>query len=1404
MIINENEYNEHLRVTSSCWLSKNKINSFENKKKNSSKKNTGICPNFNICPISVTLPIIKLKNDLDCISENKQINRLREKKNKGKIQEINFRNEDEISSILLRSKAFNETWNLLNNFMNCFIYNYLNEMIEKEINFLNNNLCLKDDKLSLLIIKTQSCSFVNLLQYRIISQKLKKLNNCDQKEKKEKNVLEDDILNYKSLNNQSKSFVLLKKEKYIISCIINAYSNDTVESIISRIIKKINSNVFIKIDKNNLNDLFNKILKKKNSVLIIFMNNYLKLKASTFNGILLYLTHLKELHSVNISVIITNNCVLSALSNLDHFIKKNFHVNICNLYLNYYNLIENIIFSPIFNNIIFKIKEYNSLIDHIFFCNHNFSFLKLKYFFYLFIRDFYDKKILSFLNIPLIYFNNKNETNEKSNNKDDYTNNFNEFKFNLIESFDLINVENIHEKFILLLFASNFYEKHINYLKYKSNYHFLYIENQLNKKSEKNIKNNNKNGNKCNSLLLSKRKRENIKVANTSILDDHKSNFEKENIIKKKNNKIKNSIMEKLEEKEEKYNGNICKKKRKINLKYSDKIFEENVDVVNKRIMNKEKKENESLFNCIMNFNFMKCEYEYDSSNNNSSNKKIINRKKENNNNNNNNNNDGDGNERSELSKKMNNNNEKEYLINEANMSEINFYSKNDSIKKKLKINEKFKNFYFQNYSTHYLSEGLSPINRLIDGDFINNCNVLKQYVINNISIHMKSEHNFDSFKMLKKEWSNNEYKKIYKYEQIASNMERHLNKEKKKKKRNKKFISMEENIIKQKKIEEENTKKMLLLYLHKSLTISISKKMINFLYKKKKYNMSLVIINTILKNIPTYSSLRRRIKFLKELYKKYEQKFYVKTEEDLKKANDEIEKELKQTLNTICDILINLYINKIHLLKKIMYDIYEFLKNVSYVNKLESYVNKNNSLNLSIFFVKLNHLIAFINFCIDLRKKKGNYFDEVNKNNVNYLNQENYILNSESKKVTSYSYNNYIYETPKKIHSMDNFNINNEQIKLKNYGICENICNDEIKEKISINKNEECNSKHLVNGFISPDIYNQTYSTNQINLNSQKNKQKKSSTEMYLKKFNDSNIDLNFLEFLLVFFCEYFYFLLLPCIFLLPLSNECIIHDHGSEFFNIFNINLQMKLLHILYYNKLDVKYLNNSNVLLNHNFYQIKNNLKNSDIKMEGCQNNTDIKGNKIIPLNNIEGKSKIEDVVILFKIMENMKAKYINGCNMFFEYINMKLNSNYENNIKEPLYGETFQELFYQFIIAVMSLFYFMKIIYIPSSFVKSKNELEMSINYDEHNSNTYDKNSIHEKLDKEKIKEGVDVDLAEISDEKKLTKDSFSTNEDTISSFDNEKYIEDFKYKNYILDKLYHINIKKLIFGKNYIV
>ncbi|CRG99330.1 conserved Plasmodium protein, unknown function [Plasmodium relictum] len=1400
MIINEDEYNEKIRVTSNCWLSKYKINSFAKKKKNSNYKNVGNYPNFNICSTSVALPIIKLKNDLDCISENKKINRLREKKSKEKIQEINFKNEDEISSILLRSKAFNETWNLLNNFMNCFIYNYLSDMIEKEINFLNNNLCFKDDKLSLLIIKTQSCSFVNMLQYRIISRKLKKLNNCDPKEIKEKNILEDDILNYKNSNNQLKSFRLLKKEKYIISCIINVYSNDTIEGIISRIIKKINSNAFMKMDKNNLNDSFNKILKKKNCVLIIFMNNYLKLKAATFTGLLLYLTHLKELNSVNISVIITNNCLLSALNNLDYFIKKNFHVNICNLYLNYYNLIENIIFFPIFNNILFKIKEYSSLIDHIFFGNHDFSFLKLKYFFYLFVRDFYDKKMLSFLNIPLIYFNISNEITTKSNKKDDYTNSFDEFKFNIIESYDLIDVQNIHEKFILLLYASNFYEKHINHLKYKSSYHYLYIVNQKDKKkSEKNMKKNNENNNnRNNSPLLLKRKRENNQSANTtSKSNDHITNFEKESIMKKKNDKIRNCDKEEIEEKEEKYIENRCKKKKKMTLKYSDTFFEENADVLNKRILSKRKKENEFLFNCIKNFNFMKYEYEQYYSNNSSLNKKIINSKTENNNNN-----YYDDDEKSELSKHMKNNNEKECIVNETNINELFFQAKNDSIKKKLKINGNFKNYYLQNYSISYLSEGLSPINRLVNRDFMENCNILKQYTINNLSIHMKYEHNFDSFKILKKEWNNNEYKKIHKYEQMVSSIEIYLNKEEKKRKRNKKYINMEEDITEHKKNEEENTKKMLLLYLHKCLIISISKKMIDFLYKKKKYNICLAIINIILKNIPTYSSLRRRIKFLKELYKKYEQKFYIKTLEDLQKANEEIEKELKQTLNTICDILINLYIKKINLLKKILDDIYDFLKNISYVNKLESYVNQNNSLNMSIFFEKLNHLITFISFYIDLKKKKGNNFDEI-KSNVSFLNQENLIINNESNKISSYFHNNRICETPKKKNFTNNFNINNEQIKSKKNQINNNIYNDEVTEKISNIKNEECHSKHMLNDFISPDICNQKYNANGINLNLEEKKQKKCSTEKYFNNFNDSSIDLNILELLLVFFCEYFYFLLFPCIFLLPLASECITHYHGSEFFDIFNINLQMKLLHILYYNKLDIKNINNSNIFLNHNFHQIKNTIKICDNTDKGSINNTVNKASEMLPFDNIENKSKIEDVVIIFKIMENMKAKYINGCNMFLEYINIKLNSNYnENNKKESVCGETFQELFYQFIIAVMSLFYFMKMIYIPSSFVKSKNELEVSTNYDENYTNIDKKNSIQKNLAEEKIK-GVEVDSEKISDGKKLTKNSFSVSEEPISSFDNEKCKEYFKYKNYILDKLCHINIKKLIFGKNYV-
>ncbi|ETW36898.1 hypothetical protein PFTANZ_02480 [Plasmodium falciparum Tanzania (2000708)] len=293
MLSSRYEENENIRVTSSCWLNKQKNYEIIKKKKISwNNRNERIYTDFNICTTSIISPILKLKNDLECISENKKINRQRENRYIYEEQELlNINNDDEITSMLYRSKAFNETWLHINNYMNCFIYNYLSNIIDKEINFLNTNLCLKDDKISLLILKTQTCPFSNLLQYKIICDKLKLLNNCSKNKTRGRSIQEQEDNMYDSnKNNDSNSnnninytynnlddhpfyhknnygefykYTMLKKEKKIISCIINVYSNDSVENIIMRIIKKVNSNFFLKVDRNNMNELFHQMCCQK-------------------------------------------------------------------------------------------------------------------------------------------------------------------------------------------------------------------------------------------------------------------------------------------------------------------------------------------------------------------------------------------------------------------------------------------------------------------------------------------------------------------------------------------------------------------------------------------------------------------------------------------------------------------------------------------------------------------------------------------------------------------------------------------------------------------------------------------------------------------------------------------------------------------------------------------------------------------------------------------------------------------------------------------------------------------------------------------------------------------------------------------------------------------------------------
>lgn len=78
------EYEDRIQVTSSCWLSKYKGNNNNIKSKNINKGNNLVIPNFNVCLESLALPIIKSRNDLECINENKQLNRLRRERKKKK------------------------------------------------------------------------------------------------------------------------------------------------------------------------------------------------------------------------------------------------------------------------------------------------------------------------------------------------------------------------------------------------------------------------------------------------------------------------------------------------------------------------------------------------------------------------------------------------------------------------------------------------------------------------------------------------------------------------------------------------------------------------------------------------------------------------------------------------------------------------------------------------------------------------------------------------------------------------------------------------------------------------------------------------------------------------------------------------------------------------------------------------------------------------------------------------------------------------------------------------------------------------------------------------------------------------------------------------------------------------
>ncbi|SBS81946.1 conserved Plasmodium protein, unknown function [Plasmodium ovale] len=1561
MLTDEGGDRDKVQVTSCCWLSKPQIKNFERKRRNLHREDDKVIPNFHMCATSVALPIIKLKNDLNCISENKHINRLRDKKGKEKGKNINILNEDEICSMLLRSKAFNETWKMVNHFMNSFIYNYVNDMINKEVNFLNTNLCLKDDKLSLLIVKTQTCAFVNLLQYRILTEKLKIVNRCfsvrgedhqDGCQDGYKDGCQDDlphnfsrdspggVLTRKNAEGQSIMYEPLQNRKNITSCIIHVYSHDSVENIIIRIIKKVKRNHFLRIDKNSVSDIFRKIVKRKNGVLIIFVKNYFKLKSSTFSSLILYLNHLKEVNSLNISIVITNSCIQSALNNLDPFIKKHVHVNIFNLYLNYFNLIEHIIFSPIFNNILFKLREYNSLIDHIFFCNQDITFLKIKYILYMFIRDFYDKKILSFLNIPLTYFNKKvdDDIRQKTYKIEEYTKRFNNFKSDIIHSFNSIDVHNIHEKYVLLLYASNFYQMHINYLKCKGNLHTFYIINKQRVKK----KGSNDSMSICGEGEEFAKSRKGRRI---TFPTDCKSGIQREDKVKKINGSVENSDNRKSQRKaksdaklDDHARGETCtgaddkpggkeldecvhtgKKKNKRVLCKSSELLGKDSNSVSEQIVKRQKIKNDPFYNCIKHFNFMKCEQgqrcsgdgcsangksSYIDEDGHEGGNRILsfhdrikgvialpNQHSEENalNEKHNENfkcddNWGNTDKKRDTCKTAKRNNETIMENRETPMHEIILMPQKDCTKKKLQNSEHFKNYYFQNYALYNLSESLSPINRLVNNEFVDDCNCVKQYIINNLSTHMKLEHNLDCFGMIKKEWDNNEYIKIYKYEKMVTQLDTYLySKQKDIGSRGKKKVNTNDKIKSELVMnEKESLQKTLLLYLHKCLVQSISKKMIIFLYKKKKYNICLTIVNMILKYIPTYTSLRKRIKILKELFKNYEQKYGIQNVEDLKRASDEIEKELKQTLNTMCDILINLYVNKIYILKKIMDDIYIFLKDVSYVCKLEKYVDKkmySSSLNMSLFLQKLNLLILYLDISIDLKKRKesNKCHDESEKmGNLVTLNRNIFPISSEiSTKTTNYclhtNHNNEYCLTPKSVERYDQVdNHTNGQVKniyehvsrmtTNTTGCDSETCSSAYKSTPGHGENSSIADKICFNCGSNCIYLAVNDGEAEMCEESEKKKRRSTTVANYLHRGGSSNVDLTCIEFLLVFFCEYFYFLLIPCIYLLPLANVCITHDHATEFFDILNINLQMKLLHILNYNRIEVKDLTclNMSTSLNYNtFTAIKNAiLRRGDVKKKEAHfgNQLASKNSEItkISVDNIENNGLMEDIVIIFRIIQCMKTKHINVCSMFVEFIRIKLrwpreeggrdsddgssSDNDSANVRRSIckgrnnerrnahrssdsakelvpHGccETFQELFYQFIIAIMSLFYFMKIIHIPSSFVKGREETELSSSFkhDSQCSNLEEKDEVT--TENTGVQNGENGDQPELKSpsvneiEKVHAKEKLLANDDeTTSSFIGcVNPAAEQRYKNYVFDMLSNINIRKLIFGKSYL-
>ncbi|CXI31623.1 conserved Plasmodium protein, unknown function [Plasmodium berghei] len=1525
------EYEDRIQVTSSCWLSKYKGNNNNIKSKNISKPNNLVIPNFNVCLESLALPIIKSKNDLECINENKQLNRLRRERKKKKIDDTNIINDDDVCSILLRSKALNETWNNMNKYLNCYIYNYVNNIIDKEIIFLNKHLCLKNDKVSLLIIKTQMCPFVNLMQYRILVEHLKKINSPDEDKEKDDTIymgnertIPDKENNICDDNNNGSSYpysindkmltpvyTILTKKKNIMACIINVYHNDTVENIIIRIIKRINSSINnkrIQIDKNNVDELFHKVIKRqhKNGVLVIFIKNYLKLKSSTFSAFLLYLTHLKEINNINISVIITNCCILSGLRNLDNIITKHLHVNIYNMYINYYNLMENIMFNPIFNNALFKLKDYNTLIDYIFFCNHSISFLKLKYIIYMYIREFFDKKLLSFLNIPLEYFNEKdiNEENnqecvtkrgsERHDNKNEkqleYTKKtFSIYKGELIKSLSCIDVKNIHKKYALLLHASNFYKIHINYFKNMGKSNILYIIDMEKKRKianqEKMIMLSNK------SIPISKQFHEKIDKNKDTFQNKRHNDFLQDNINAfKKGNKENNTlgkydmnIQNSLEnEKNEKNSSNEHNNIKKCNNKRIERNgilkYEDDTNLINGHMNKKSKIKHESFHICIENFSFI---YNEKESNDAKNMKNVIVQKIEGN----------EINESTEFVKAINkidrynttdnmneidnsDNNEITFLpnvngLNKGKDISYSFLLNRDLIKHKLKNNGIFQSYYYQNYSMHNLSENLSPINRNQNNDFMNNCDYIKQYVINNLFNHMKSEHNIDGFQILQKEWENNEYLKIYKYEEnIVSKAEtcntdvndkiskNKGNKNIKKSNDGEKYIYTKE--------DNENEKKMELLYLHKCLVKSICIRMIELIYKKTKYNICLSIINIILKNIPIYTSLRKRVKFIKDLFKKYERRYIIQNLENLKTASDEIDKEIKQILNTICDLFINLYVTKKNIIKKIINDIFSFLKDTSYIFRLEEYINsyrenKTNSspsLSMPFFLNKIYFLIIFLNVSIVVKKK-----NEYNKRFSGYENSNNKFTPNEN----DYNNQSELNRTPKKEMFKEVINSHISWHQTSVGGTNKKIPYTDL-SPININIDYE----NITEMGKNKDTNNNISKNNGNNFDGIMDNNEKIDIiiENYLSNMNTEDIDTTCIEFILVFFCEYLYFLLIPCVYLLPLANLCITHEHSVEFYDTFKPNLQMKLLNVLYYNKLELKDINSVNFDFSLSYKSVGSvkNLRNWNEKMSKQspildksrrRDYLEVQDNKMISKENPKNRKlddmndeikyfsfehigkicEIEDLVIIFKIIQGMNMKYMNISNMFVEYINVKLyidtheisekninnigrdtrsGTNKNNNgskLSSYCYSKTFQELFYKFMIGIMSLFYFLKIIHIPSIFLRD-NETSFDstsfISYDnQNNQNIYDDHNNQYSTNNEfALKEHIsknaqfnEQDQQEIGDDKNVLANDKNGQFSTLIETNNDP---GYRYKNYVFNMLSNINLRKLVYGNSYYI